>query len=351
MKKKLSIVVGLSGGVDSAVSAALLKRQGHRVIGIFMKNWNDSESLCQAHEDYSHVEKVCRYLNIPYYTISFEKEYSRKVFDLMVEGHRKGLTPNPDILCNKEIKFKAFFNQAMKLGADYLATGHYCRIDGDLLLRGCDPTKDQSYFLHGIDKEVLSQVLFPVGGLLKTSVRKMAREWGLPNYQKKDSTGICFIGKRNFKNFLSRYIPASPGKFERPDGEIVGTHDGAFYYTIGQRKGLGLGGPGNPWFVVGKDMKRNVVVVERGRPIDFYSKKLVADSLNFFQEPSKYPFLCQAKMRYRQPDQACVIHKKEKGDIFVSFVSPQWAMTPGQSIVFYRDEICLGGGVIRQVDF
>ena len=354
-KKTPMVMVGMSGGVDSSVTAALLREQGYRVVGIFMKNWEDSAGDCQATEDFHDVERVCRHLNIPCYSIQFVKEYRERVFNPMVSAYRQGLTPNPDILCNQEIKFKEFFNQMSLLGADYLATGHYCRnqlIDGThLLCKGRDTNKDQSYFLYTITEKKLQRILFPVGNLLKEEVRRLAFKFGLPNHDKKDSTGICFIGKRNFKGFLSHYLPEKPGNFERLNGEVVGTHDGAVYYTTGQRKGLKLGGPGKPWFVVGKDMERNVVLVERGADHPaLYSDRLIAKNMSFVDKvPQEYPFSCQAKIRYRQTDQKVVIEKREGDQMEVRFIRPQQAITKGQSVVFYQGDRCLGGGIIKTV--
>ena len=345
----------MSGGVDSSVAAALLKEQGFYVVGVFMKNWEESQGFCQASKDFSDVEKVCEYLDIPCYSIEFIREYKDRVFNPMLSGYKEGLTPNPDILCNQEIKFKEFFNQMSLLGADYLVTGHYCQnqlINGThFLAKGRDENKDQSYFLYTMTEEKLQRVLFPLGNLLKKEVRKLAMKFGLPNHNKKDSTGICFIGKRNFKGFISHYLPKNPGNFERLNGEVVGNHDGAAYYTTGQRKGLKLGGPGKPWFVVGKDMKRNVVLVERGEDHPaLYSNRLIAKNLSFIGESAiKYPFSCQAKIRYRQSDQEALVQKTGENQVEVRFLRPQRAMACGQSVVFYKKDICLGGGIIKKV--
>lgn len=355
-KKDTMVIVGMSGGVDSSVCAALLKEEGYNVVGLFMKNWEefDEHGVCQASKEYDDVIKVCEKLDIPYYSVDFIKEYKDQVFSHFVEEYKLGFTPNPDILCNREIKFKVFFEKAMELGADFLATGHYCqsqKINGQYsLVKGNDPLKDQSYFLYTIKKEILEKVLFPVGHLPKTEVRKIAEKYDLATKEKKDSTGICFIGERNFKNFLSHYVTFEDGNFETLKGEVVGRHTGATYYTIGQRKGLGLGGQGEPWFVVGKDMARNVVLVERGEfHPHMYADGLVATDLSFVENvwSKELPFKCKAKVRYRQKDQDCVITKIEDGKIYVEFDVPQRAITPRQSVVFYDGDICLGGAMIE----
>jgi len=350
------VIVGMSGGVDSSVCAALLKEEGYNVVGLFMKNWEelDEHGVCQSSKEYADVIAVCEKLDIPYYSVDFIKEYREQVFNHFVEEYKLGYTPNPDILCNREIKFKVFYEKARELGADFLATGHYCQnkiIDGkNALIKGADPLKDQSYFLYTIKSDVLKNVLFPIGHLPKTEVRRIAAKYDLATKNKKDSTGICFIGERNFKNFLSNYITFTDGNFETLEGKVVGRHTGATYYTLGQRKGLGLGGPGEPWFVVGKDIARNVVIVERGENHPaMFSDSLVATDLEFttgeWNRP--LPFKCTAKVRYRQKDQACTVTKIENGKIFVEFDEPQRAITPRQSVVFYDGEICLGGAMIE----
>lgn len=354
--KDTTVIVGMSGGVDSSVCAALLKEQGYKVIGLFMKNWEefDEFGVCQASKEFEDVIKVCDKLEIPYYSVDFIKEYRTQVFNHFVEEYKLGFTPNPDILCNREIKFKVFFEKAMELGADYLATGHYCQTkyeDGEYtLLKGADPQKDQSYFLYTIKKDTLKKVLFPVGGIPKSEVRRIAAQYDLATKNKKDSTGICFIGERNFKKFLSNYLTFEDGNFENLNGDVVGRHTGAVYYTIGQRKGLGLGGQGEPWFVIDKDIKRNVVFVERGEfhPA-LYADDLVATDLSFVSGaiPTQLPFKCKAKIRYRQKDQDCTITKIESDRIWVSFDLPQRAITPRQSIVFYVDNKCIGGAMIE----
>lgn len=355
----------MSGGVDSSVTAALLKEQGYRVIGLFMKNWEekDENGVCTSTEDANDAARVCDQLEIPFYAIEFVAEYRDRVFSQFLKEYEAGHTPNPDILCNREIKFDAFYNEAMKLGADYLATGHYCRIGVDTdgkpaLLKGLDPLKDQSYFLHAIDGAKLAKVLFPIGDLPKTEVRKIAARLDLATKTKKDSTGICFIGERNFKPFLEGYLKSKPGDFRTLDGKKVGRHTGSQFYTIGQRKGLGLGGEGEPWFVVKKDVEKNVVYVERGEfhPA-LYSDALVARELSWIAgiPPASpgVPLECKAKVRYRQKDQDCIltIETDVSGVTIarVRFPTPQRAITLGQSVVFYQDDICLGGGVIREV--
>lgn len=349
-----TVVVGMSGGVDSSVSALLLKQQGFHVIGMFMKNWEESDEngLCTSSKDFEDVVRVCEQIDIPYYTVNFVKEYWDSVFTHFLEGLNRGLTPNPDILCNKEIKFKVLLEKALEIGADYLATGHYCRkvIAGDQcrLWKGMDPGKDQSYFLYTIRSEILKKVMFPVGDMLKKDLRLFAQEYGLATSCKKDSTGICFIGERNFKSFLQKYIAYQPGKFKTLNGETVGVHDGVAYYTIGQRKGMGLGGEGEPWFVVGKNVQQNVVYVERGisHPA-LYSDELIACDLTWVADQPALPLICRAKIRYRQEDQECIVEQIEDGRVKVRFSVPQRAVTLQQSVVFYDGDCCLGGGVIE----
>lgn len=347
------VVVGMSGGVDSSVAACLLKEQGYEVLGLFMKNWEekDADGICRSTADYEDAAKVCAILGIPLYTVNFVQEYWDLVFSHFVEELKLGYTPNPDILCNKEIKFNVFFEKAKSLGADFLATGHYCQVADGELLKGADPGKDQSYFLHAVKKDVLKQVLFPIGHLHKSEVRRIAEKRGLPTHDKKDSTGICFIGKRNFKEFISRYIPYNPGNFINLQGEVIGQHDGAAYYTVGQRKGLGIGGPGDAWFVVDKDMENNIVVIEQGSDHPaLYAPALVARHPFFIDGifPHPLPFRCRAKIRYRQEDQECVIEAIENDTVTVSFLQPQRAITPRQSIVFYQGAVCLGGALIEK---
>ena len=343
----------MSGGVDSSVAALLLKQQGYRVIGLFMKNWDetDESGQCTSAKDYEDVAITCAKIGIPCQSINFVKEYQDKVFSEFLRDYRKGLTPNPDILCNREIKFKVFFEKAMALGADYLATGHYCQVSDGKLLKGRDQSKDQSYFLNGIEGKVLDRVLFPIGDLEKRDVRKIAKEFELPTHSKKDSTGICFIGERHFVSFLSGYIAAKPGEFKQLDGTTVGRHRGAAYYTPGQRKQLGLGGPGEPWFVVKKDNSANIVYVERGqRHPALYCQELSATEVSWIgQAPDlSQGFRCKAKVRYRQQDQDCVITAGLRPDtIHVAFDTPQRAIAQRQSIAFYLEDQCLGGAFIE----
>jgi len=345
-----TVVVGMSGGVDSSVAAHLLKEEGFRVIGLFMKNWEEKDGAgeCKSAEDFDDANRVAELLNIPLFPVNFAREYWDRVFEGFVKELEAGLTPNPDVLCNREIKFNSLLEKARSLGGDFLATGHYCQIaEGKQLLKGADPLKDQSYFLHAIEGSVLERVLFPIGHLPKTSVREIARKKGLPTHAKRDSTGICFIGKRNFKNFISQYIPYQSGNFENTGGDIIGRHDGAAYYTIGQRKGLGIGGPGDAWFVVDKDIKRNVVVIEQGSDHPaLYAPALRASKSHFIGSPLILPFRCMAKVRYRQEDQPCLVEKNGERELIVTFDTPQRAITPGQSIVFYDGSICLGGAHI-----
>ncbi|ETT81050.1 tRNA 2-thiouridine(34) synthase MnmA [Viridibacillus sp. FSL R5-0477] len=355
---QIRVVVGMSGGVDSSVAAYLLKQQGYEVIGIFMKNWDDTDEngVCTATEDYDDVIKVCNQIGIPYYAVNFEKQYWDKVFTYFLEEYKAGRTPNPDVMCNKEIKFKAFLEHAMSLGADYLATGHYARIDrsGDgevLMFRGVDENKDQTYFLNQLTQEQLKHVMFPIGDIEKKEVRKIAEEAGLATAKKKDSTGICFIGERNFKEFLSKFLPAQPGKMETMDGVVMGQHDGLMYYTLGQRHGLGIGGDGEPWFVLGKDLERNVLLVGQGFHHDaLYSTSLTAVKMSY-TSTKKLPrkFFCTAKFRYRQTDTPVEVEILEDGSTQITFEEPVRAITPGQAVVLYDGEVCLGGGTIDEV--
>ncbi|HET7578004.1 MAG TPA: tRNA 2-thiouridine(34) synthase MnmA [Bacillales bacterium] len=351
------VVVGMSGGVDSSVAALLLKKQGYDVIGMFMKNWDDTDEngVCTATEDYDDVIRVANQIGIPYYAVNFEKEYWDKVFTYFLDEYKAGRTPNPDVMCNKEIKFKAFLEHALTLGADYVATGHYARVthrDGHYrMLRGVDDNKDQTYFLNQLTEEQLSRVMFPLGELPKPEVRKIAREAGLATADKKDSTGICFIGERDFKTFLSQYLPAQPGEMQTFEGEVKGRHDGLMYYTLGQRQGLGIGGPGGPWFVAGKNLEKNILYVVPGyHHPRLYSDGLTAVDVNWIGElPSEEPFTCTAKFRYRQTDNKVTVHPKADGSVDVRFDEPERAITPGQSVVFYNGEECLGGGTIDVV--
>jgi len=355
MVETQSVVVGMSGGVDSSVSALLLKQQGYRVIGLFMKNWEekDENGVCSSAADYDDVKRVCELIDIPYYSVNFVEKYQKQVFDQFIKDFKRGLTPNPDVLCNREIKFNAFLDKALDLGADFLATGHYSQnrvVDGqNCLVKGLDGQKDQTYFLYTLSSSTLEKVLFPIGGMEKGEVRRLARLHGLPTSEKKDSTGICFIGERHFRTFLSQYIAIQPGNFETLCGKIVGKHQGAAYYTIGQRKGLAIGGAGDAWFVVDKDIQKNVVYVVQGADHPaLYLDRLTASDLSWVSgKPPALPCSCNSKIRYRQADQPCVIQKIEDGCAWVTFPQPQRAVTPGQSIVFYDGPICLGGGVIN----
>lgn len=351
----------MSGGVDSSVSAYLLQQQGYQVAGLFMKNWeeDDNEEYCSAATDLADAQAVCDKLGIELHTVNFAAEYWDNVFELFLAEYKAGRTPNPDILCNKEIKFKAFLEFAAEdLGADYIATGHYVRrrdIDGTTqLLRGVDTNKDQSYFLYTLSHEQVAQSLFPVGELEKPEVRKIAEQLDLATAKKKDSTGICFIGERKFRDFLGRYLPAQPGKIMTVDGEEIGQHQGLMYHTLGQRKGLGIGGTKDggedPWYVVEKDLENNVLLVAQGHDHpSLYSQGLIAQQLHWVDRKTvTEPFRCVVKTRYRQPDIACTVTPIDDERIEVRFDEPVAAVTPGQSAVFYIDEVCLGGGVIEQ---
>ncbi len=363
MKKNedTKVVVGMSGGVDSSVAALLLKQQGYDVVGVFMKNW-DEEALggeCTATEDYEDVRRVCGKIGIPYYTVNFEKEYWDNVFTYFLEEYKKGRTPNPDVMCNKEIKFNVFLKYAQSIGAEYLATGHFARIrykHGEYqLLRGMDPNKDQTYFLNTLGQDQLAKAMFPVGELTKGEIRKIAEKHDLITANKKDSTGICFIGERDFKDFLSNYLPATPGKIRTITGEIKGEHDGLMYYTLGQRKGLGIGGSGSgsgePWFAAHKDLIHNTLYVVQGaKHSALFSKGLYASDLHWVKEtPPDTSFYCTAKFRYRQNDQRVKVEMSEPGNCKVVFDDRQKAVTPGQAVVFYDEEQCLGGGIIDEV--
>lgn len=351
------IIVGMSGGVDSSVAAFLLKKAGHHVEGIFMKNWegDDTDTYCSAAKDMADAQAVCDLLTIPLHMVNFATEYWERVFAYFLNEYRLGRTPNPDILCNKEIKFKAFLDYAKKRGADYIATGHYVRttktINGTHLLKGSDPLKDQSYFLHALNEAQISQSLFPVGDLPKSQVREIAEQIGLRNFAKKDSTGICFIGERKFKTFLNDYLPAKTGNIETIQGEVIGQHDGLMFYTIGQRQGLLIGGKANkpeaPWYVISKDIPRNVLIVAQGDHPALYKNSLILNHIHWINEQPMPLTPLAAKTRYRQPDQSCLIEMLDKNRIRVIFNQPQRAITPGQSTVFYQDDICLGGGIIE----
>ncbi len=357
--KDTRVVIGMSGGVDSSVAALLLKEQGYDVVGIFMKNWDETDDLgyCTSAEDYEDVRRVCDQIDIPYYSVNFEKEYWDKVFTYFLDEYKNGRTPNPDVMCNKEIKFKAFLEHALKLGADYLATGHYAQVDfndGEYrLLRGADSNKDQTYFLNQLNQYQLSKAMFPIGHLQKKDLRQIAKDRGLATATKKDSTGICFIGERNFKEFLSNYLPAQPGEIRSLEGEIKGKHDGLMYYTLGQRKGLGIGGAGTgePWFVVSKDLDKNILYVTQGENHpSLYSSGLIATDIQWVSEKQKpSAFKCTAKFRYRQADQGVTVHIEKDNTCKVIFDEPQKAITPGQAVVFYDGAVCLGGATIDKI--
>lgn len=348
----------MSGGVDSSVSALLLMQQGYQVEGLFMKNWeeDDGTEYCTAAQDLADAQAVCDKLGIHLHQANFAAEYWDHVFEHFLEEYRSGRTPNPDILCNKEIKFKAFLDYALTLGADFIATGHYARrVDQDnttRLCKGLDPNKDQTYFLHAVGKAQIARTLFPVGELHKPEVRRLAQTHGLVTCNKKDSTGICFIGERRFRDFLQHYLPARPGLIETCDGTVIGEHSGLMYHTIGQRQGLGIGGLKDasdaPWYVVEKDLERNVLVVGQGNdhPL-LFSSVLTASHIDWIEGTgSALPCALQAKVRYRQKEQPCQL-KWHNGHYLVCFETPQRAVTPGQSVVFYQGETCLGGGVIE----
>jgi tRNA-specific 2-thiouridylase len=346
------IVVGLSGGVDSSVSALLLQQTGCQLTGLFMRNWREEEGgECPAAQDAEDVAAVCAALGLRFYTVDFADEYWNRVFARFIEEYRRGYTPNPDILCNREIKFDAFFQRARELGADQVATGHYARIvqvEGvPHLARGRDPEKDQSYFLYAIRREVLPFIRFPIGELPKAEVRRLASQAGLATAAKKDSTGICFVGKRDFRPFLAQYVEREPGPLVTPEGRIVGQHEGISFYTIGQRKGLAIGGEGDAWYVIGKDPSRRAVIVVQGdhHPA-LFRQRLKASEVNWLADVT-FPLRCTAKIRYRQPDQPCTVEQGPDGRLHVLFDEPQKAVTPRQSIVFYQGEICLGGGTIE----
>ena len=349
----------MSGGVDSSVAALLLKRQGYDVIGMFMKNWDDTDEsgVCTATEDYEDVRRVSAHIGIPCYSVNFERQYMDRVFRHFLAEYERGRTPNPDVLCNREIKFKELLARAKAIGADCLATGHYAKVqthnNASSLLRASDQSKDQTYFLHTLDQNSLSQAMFPLGELQKSEVRAMAREAGLATASKKDSTGICFIGERNFRRFLGEYLPARPGDMHTLKGDYKGRHEGLMYYTIGQRHGLGIGGSGSgePWFVVGKDVARNILFVEQGAEnIHLYSVALTGSELHWIagSPPAHGEFRCTAKFRYRQPDQQVTVTVQPGARCTVAFAKPQRAVTPGQSVVFYAGATCLGGAVIEE---
>lgn len=352
------IVVGMSGGVDSSLAALLLKKQGYDVIGVFMNNWEETgeDGVCTAETDWADVRHVCDIIGIPYYSVSFAREYWDNVFTYFLEEYRAGRTPNPDVLCNREIKFKAFLDFALQLGASRIATGHFVRTNGaGELLRGVDPGKDQSYFLYMVHREQLQKAMFPVGGMTKAQVRQLAEENGLPVSRKKDSTGVCFIGERRFKQFLQTYLPAQPGDMVAPDGTVVGRHDGLMYYTMGQRRGLGIGGcgDGRSWFVIGKDLKENRLLVAQGEDHPMlYSTRCVGTDVTWVSGAplaEGETLRCTCKYRYRQQDQPVEATLRE-GKLYLHALVPQRAVTLGQSAVLYDGERCLGGAIIERVE-
>lgn len=355
-----NIIVGMSGGVDSSVTALLLLEQGHHVTGLFMKNWeeDDGTEQCTALEDLADAQQVCDQLGIELKTVNFASEYWDEVFEVFLSEFKAGRTPNPDILCNKYVKFKAFLDYAIQdLGAEYIATGHYARvneINGEyFLLKGLDPDKEQSYFLYTLKQHELAHTLFPIGHLHKKEIRSLAQQAGFDNHRKKDSTGICFIGERKFTEFLQRYLPTQPGEMRTPEGQHIGVHQGLMYYTLGQRQGLGIGGvknaPDEPWYVLDKDLENNVLIVGQGHdhPLMLHNT-LEASRLDWCNnKPLTETIECNAKTRYRQVDQPCSLETLGDDRCKAVFYEPQRAITPGQSVVFYQGEICLGGGTIE----
>lgn len=358
----MKVIVGMSGGVDSSVAAWLLQEQGHQVEGLFMKNWeqDDSDSYCAAAQDLSDAKSVCRQLNIPLHCVNFSQAYWDRVFAYFLKEYEKGRTPNPDVLCNKEIKFKAFLEHALSLGAERIATGHYANnsIENNtaFLFKAKDREKDQSYFLHAIAPSALAKTLFPVGRYHKAEIRAFAKALGLVTQTKKDSTGICFIGEKRFKAFLNEYILARPGEIKDMAGHCIGTHDGLMFYTLGQRQGLGIGGLATakeaPWYVVDKELSSNTLYVAQGKQHPMlYAQGLICGPIHWLAPINceQLPLACQAKTRYRQTEQACIISPADKDRHCVLFSTPQRAVTPGQYVVFYEKNQCLGGAVIEQI--
>ncbi len=361
LPRNAHIMIGMSGGVDSSVGALLLQQKGYTVTGLFMKNWEETDpnARCTALQDSRDAMDVCDRIGIPFEAVNFSNEYWEHVFRYFLDEYRSGRTPNPDVLCNKEIKFRAFLDYSLEHGADVIATGHYARIEKKdgyyYLLKARDPNKDQSYFLYALDQYQLSRAVFPLGELYKSRVREIAQQAGFQNHAKKDSTGICFIGERRFNEFLNQFLPARTGEIRTVDDVVIGSHNGLIFYTIGQRKGIGIGGcqdhDGAPWYVVDKRIADNVLVVAQGQhhPM-LYNRSVTASKLNWItSNPAKSPFRCKAKSRYRQQDQSCTVTVIDANSCRVLFDVPQRALTPGQSIVFYDEDICLGGGIIDRV--
>ena len=350
----MRVVVGMSGGVDSSVAAYLMKQQGHEVLGVFMNNWEekDDRGVCTSQKDWDDVRRVCDVIDIPYYSVNFAREYKERVFAHFLEEYQKCRTPNPDVLCNREIKFNVFLNFAETLGAEKLVTGHFANLgsQGDkvTLLRAKDENKDQTYFLYMLGQRALSRACFPVGGLLKSEVREIARQQGLPTSEKKDSTGVCFIGERDFRAFLKTYLPAQGGDMVDESGKVVGHHEGLMYYTLGQRRGLGIGGGGNGqrWFVIEKDVKHNRLIVSQGEDDRLYTPRAEASEATWISgEAPGGEVECMVRLRHRQPLQKCRIQiSGEK--VHMEFDRPQRAVTPGQSAVFYQGDVCLGGAIV-----
>lgn len=356
---KKTVVVGMSGGVDSSVAALLLKEQGYDVVGLFMVNWeeNDRNGACSAEDDYADVRRVSALLDIPYYTVNFSQEYMDRVFSYFLAEYSAGRTPNPDVLCNREIKFASFKEYALSLGADFIATGHYCGIRHEegrhYLCKAADTEKDQTYFLNQLTQDQLSKVLFPLQSLKKAEVREIALLAGLPTAKKKDSTGICFIGERNFRQFLRTYLPAEPGKIMDTNGKVVGEHIGLMYYTLGQRRGLGLGGVAGEegrWFVLRKDLQNNILYVSHGDESPLYSRACDTDTFNWIPGyPDEKQFLCTAKFRHRQAEQPVTVTVTDPCHTHIEFAERQRAVTEGQFAVLYKEDLCLGGGAVTNV--
>lgn len=347
--KTQSIYIGLSGGVDSSVSAYLLKKQGYNVTALFMKNWDDID--CPSQQDYEDALRVANQLNIPLYTVNFVEEYYQEVFQDLLNGLKNGITPNPDILCNSKIKFRALYDKVKELGGDYLATGHYAQIHNEnnqwFLKQALDTNKDQTYFLHAISPDILPYIKFPIGSLCKTEVRKIAHEQNLTTKNKKDSTGICFIGKRNFSQFIANYLKPKPGLFIDEHQNKIGIHQGLQFYTLGQRKGLNIGGPGDAWYVADKNITKNTVTLVQGKEHPMLFHRSVTTNHIHWLTHHPLPLQCHAKVRYRQKEQKCLVEQRD-GFYHITFNEKQRAATPGQSIVFYHNNICIGGGIINQ---